>query len=217
MLLLRQLPAAPMSMPVPPISFDSDRLPSCTSVFLSLLATLVLVSFVRAALLCLRGNVDSKLLQQSQVQVVEKAVERSDDAKQRPGSWKWSLSSWKAVSVPSLSLPLSLAPIDKDSVRRGVGMQGKSETRRHEHWPAPRVRKGGPTFETPLPALYQSEPLSMAKLIMSRHTYRKPTGRPPSRLVVPSQKATPSPQPSPSQSNIPISPRIPPSTPPSMV
>ncbi|KAF8351968.1 hypothetical protein F5887DRAFT_1068342 [Amanita rubescens] len=48
------------------------------------------------------------------------------------------------------------------------------------------VRRPGPAFETPLPALYQTEvPVSMAKIIMSRHTYRKPTPRPPSRSPSP--------------------------------
>ncbi|KAK2460874.1 hypothetical protein APHAL10511_007344 [Amanita phalloides] len=49
------------------------------------------------------------------------------------------------------------------------------------------ARRAGPAFETPLPAMYQTEvPASMAKIIMSRHTYRRPTPRPPSRSSSPS-------------------------------
>uniref|UniRef100_A0A0W0FBP3 Uncharacterized protein n=1 Tax=Moniliophthora roreri TaxID=221103 RepID=A0A0W0FBP3_MONRR len=40
----------------------------------------------------------------------------------------------------------------------------------------------GPSFEQPLPAIYQSqEPISMAKMIMSRHTFRRPGQKMPRR------------------------------------
>ncbi|KAJ8700601.1 hypothetical protein PTI98_003614 [Pleurotus ostreatus] len=45
-------------------------------------------------------------------------------------------------------------------------------------------------FETPLPAVYQSvKPVSMAKMIMSRHTYRRPTAGSPRRTpLLPSSR-----------------------------
>jgi len=53
------------------------------------------------------------------------------------------------------------------------------------------TRRQGPAFEHPLPAIYQQAPVSMAKMIMSRHTYRRPnpnrfqrsSSAPPSRRV----------------------------------
>ncbi|KAF8624688.1 hypothetical protein AX17_007019 [Amanita inopinata Kibby_2008] len=46
------------------------------------------------------------------------------------------------------------------------------------------TRRAGPAFESPLPAMYQTDvPASMAKMIMSRHTYRKPAQRPPPRTT----------------------------------
>jgi hypothetical protein len=56
------------------------------------------------------------------------------------------------------------------------------------HW---QVKSGklGPAFVTPLPAIYQSDvPVSMAKMIMSRHNYRKPT--PPRKVSTPAPRRT---------------------------
>ncbi|KAF8188834.1 hypothetical protein K438DRAFT_1833414 [Mycena galopus ATCC 62051] len=64
-------------------------------------------------------------------------------------------------------------------VSRGVG--SKSNARR----PDAAARAVRPMIEAPLPAIYESEtPVSMAKIIMSRHTYRAPPPRrtpPPAR------------------------------------
>ncbi|KAI6041452.1 hypothetical protein EDC04DRAFT_1253074 [Pisolithus marmoratus] len=47
----------------------------------------------------------------------------------------------------------------------------------------------GPQFQPPPPALYENPvPLSMAKLIMSRHTFRKPNPNRPRRTSIPSPK-----------------------------
>jgi len=55
-----------------------------------------------------------------------------------------------------------------------------SETERSWQPQQQRGRRPGPAFDHPLPALYQSDvPVSMAKMIMSRHTFRRPTTRPP--------------------------------------
>jgi len=54
------------------------------------------------------------------------------------------------------------------------------------HWQV-KSAKLGPAFETPLPAIYQSEvPVSMAKMIMSRHNYRRPT--PPRKVSTPAPR-----------------------------
>ncbi|RDB17391.1 hypothetical protein Hypma_001680 [Hypsizygus marmoreus] len=197
MMLLRQFPASSMSMTG--IAFPSlpDSLPSNSSVLLSLLASIVLLSFIRATFLCLRTNV-SKQPQQSQVTVPEKTVQRSEEPRQRRSSWAWGLLTWD--SLPTL--PVSLAMSETESNGRGVGLQSKRVEGPTQNWQQPRVRRSGPAFESPLPALYQSEvPVSMAKMIMSRHTYRKPTNRPPARTVTPPSRtsvppAAPSPTPS---------------------
>lgn len=50
-------------------------------------------------------------------------------------------------------------------------------------------RTPGPRFQPPPPALYENPmPLSMAKLIMSRHTFRKPNPNRPRRTSVTSSK-----------------------------
>ncbi|KAF8064981.1 hypothetical protein FPV67DRAFT_1500964 [Lyophyllum atratum] len=186
MMLLRQLPTSSMSMSMSSMSFPSltEALPSNSSVFLSFLASLVLLSFVRAAFLCLRTNVGSKAQQQVHVQVEGKSVERPQESRPRRSSWAWGLLTWD--SLPAVSLPVSLTMAQNDSNGRGVGMQQKRSQVPIQPWQPARSRRGGPAFETPLPALYQSEvPASMAKMIMSRHTYRKPTNRPPARAASP--------------------------------
>ncbi|KAJ7629332.1 hypothetical protein B0H17DRAFT_1109905 [Mycena rosella] len=52
--------------------------------------------------------------------------------------------------------------------------------------PAPAAR---PRVEAPLPALYACAPASMAKMIMSRHTYRRPSPPAPAPSSSPSSSA----------------------------
>ncbi|GLB39683.1 hypothetical protein LshimejAT787_0701930 [Lyophyllum shimeji] len=186
MMLLRQIPTSSMSVSVSSISFAplGNAIPSYSSILLSLLASLVLLSFVRAAFLCLRSSVGNKAQQQVQVQVEGKSGERQEESRQRRTSWAWGLLTLERL--PTFSLPVSLTMGQSDSNGRGVGMQQKRAEAPSQPWQPPRSRRGGPTFETPLPALYQSDvPVSMAKMIMSRHTYRKPTNRPPARALPP--------------------------------
>jgi len=82
-------------------------------------------------------------------------------------SWFWGLIKWD--SLPALP-----------SVRNRINGVSMSETERGWQPQQQRGRRPGPAFEHPLPALYQSDvPVSMAKMIMSRHTFRRPTSRPP--------------------------------------
>jgi len=91
-------------------------------------------------------------------------------------SFDWSSSiRWEGLS--QLSLPVSLSVADNEMVGStvGKGMGVATELVKFD-W---QMRRSRPTFDTPPPALYQSQaPLSMAKLIMSRHTVRRPTNKP---------------------------------------
>ncbi|KAJ7604672.1 hypothetical protein DFH06DRAFT_1253796 [Mycena polygramma] len=97
-----------------------------------------------------------------------------------------------AVSASDLTIPIALNAVPPPAMRgrhvyrggRGVGFA------------APRARAN---IEAPLPAIYESQtPVSMAKMIMSRHTYRRPT--PPSPAPAPAPKRSAS-APSPASSS----------------
>ncbi|KAF8225738.1 hypothetical protein L208DRAFT_1408115 [Tricholoma matsutake] len=187
MLLLRQLPAS--SIPLSLSSFSSPfsiTAPSNSSIFLSLLASIVLLSFIRAAFLYFRKCIGKQPHQQSQVPVDEKTI-RVEGAPQRQqrSSWASTLPTWDAL--PNLTLPVSFTVTETRMIGKGVGLRKKTSEPPAQEWQPPtRIRRSGPAFESPLPAIYQSEvPVSMAKMIMSRHTYRKPTNRPPLRPLLP--------------------------------
>lgn len=186
MMLIRQLPAGSMTMSLSSISLPSfpGSLPSKSSFLLSLLASVVLLSFIRAAVLCLRTNVAKQPQQLVQALPEKKESTGSEKTRQRRSSWAWGLISWE--SLP-LTLPVSLTMAENNTNGRGVGLQEKRRDQ-SQSW-QPRVRRGGPAFESPstyhlplcsspsyrssfclVPAIYQSEvPVSMAKMIMSRH------------------------------------------------
>ncbi|KAG5730439.1 hypothetical protein E4T56_gene15768, partial [Termitomyces sp. T112] len=163
MMLLRQLPSSSMSISSMSLPSLAHSLPSNSSVLLSLLASFVLLSFVRVAFLCFSKYIGTQPQKQAQIQVEGKAADSSEGSRQHRSPWPWRRFTWG--SLPSL--PVSLAVPGNETHGKGVGMQ---EKRSPQPWQTVRGRRGGPTFETPLPALYQSkEPLSMAKMIMSRH------------------------------------------------
>jgi hypothetical protein len=196
MLLLRQLPTNSMST-ISSIrfpSFDAVTFPSYTSILLSLLASLVLVSFIRAAALCLRGNISKRPQQQQSTttQTEVKSAPSPQIAERRRSTWSWSLPKWDSLSAVKFSLPVSLDALEKESFGKGVGLQRqRREEKRKDIWQPPRLRRNaaGPAFQTPrqsspllsmqhprsyslifvVPAIYQAEPVSMAKIIMSRH------------------------------------------------
>jgi len=183
MMLLHKLPTSSISFSMSTVFFPTlpDSLPSNTSILLSLLATLVILSFVRAALLCFRPNTGKQVQQPTQTQAEAKAAEQSESTIQRRSSRAWGLLIWD--NLRTISLPISLTMAEKETAGKGIGLQGKRPAAPSQPWQPVRSKRGGPAFETPLPALYQSgEPMSMAKMIMSRHTYRRPTSRPPARV-----------------------------------
>jgi len=91
--------------------------------------------------------------------------------------WSWH---WDGLH---LSLPVSLTIREKDCPETGAGMGVAAalqtqQTQRPPNqivWHA-RQSPRSPTFEAPLPALYDTPvPISAAKLIMARHTFRRPS------------------------------------------
>lgn len=161
------------------------------SIWLTMLATLVILSTIRAAFLFFRSaplssqKVGVTLVPGVGVVQAEKGSRNNgasaDDSMQEKQVEKtmssafWGLIRWD--SLPALP-------------RRQVGSLSVSETERGR-WITQRRQEGlriqllqgkrpGPAFEHPLPAIYQSDvPVSMAKMIMSRHTFRRPASRPP--------------------------------------
>lgn len=149
MSLLRQLPTGSITMSISSMSssWSSYILPSNSSLLLSLLASLVVLSFIRAAFLCLRTNVGKQSQQRIQVQVEEKAAQQLEQPRQQRSSWAWGLLTWD--SLPTVSLPVSLKMVETDSNGRGVGLQKRRTEAPVQQWQQTRSRRGGPAFETP--------------------------------------------------------------------
>lgn len=144
-----------------------------TSILLSLLASLFLLAVIRAALLFLRTRSSSSSQKQVLVQEQPKTVGQQSS----PSSSSWGLGFFTWDNLPTL--PVSLKVSENDMKGRGVGFVAPQEPPVQPWQPGRRV---GPSFDHPLPAVYQTDvPVSMAKMIMSRHTFRKPTLRPPSK------------------------------------
>jgi hypothetical protein len=163
------------------------------SLWLTVLATLVIFSTIRAALLFFRPTPLSSqkggvtLIPGVGVVQAEKgarnncanagspdnhAVIQEKREEKTMSSAFWGLLRWDSLPLP----------------RRDVRTMSCSETERGR-WTTqqeglriqlPQGKRTGPAFERPLPAIYQTEvPVSMAKMIMSRHTFRRPGSRPP--------------------------------------
>jgi hypothetical protein len=163
---------------------------------LTLVATLLVFLVVRAVLL-------SRVSLTSQKGVPVALVEKAEAAKPKPApaskqsSWFGVKLSWEtlpSVNAIAEALPISLNPPPPPAMRgrhvyrggRGVGFN----VRRPEAALAVR-----PRIEAPLPAIYESEtPVSMAKMIMSRHTYRAPSPRRAPSASSPSSSRPPSPE-----------------------
>ncbi|KIK76820.1 hypothetical protein PAXRUDRAFT_168675 [Paxillus rubicundulus Ve08.2h10] len=105
------------------------------------------------------------------------------------GPWSHSLN-WNTLPV---SLPFILCVPEKPSPEAGnvvdVGLSPKRpETLPVANWYS---RCPGPQFQPPPPALYENPvPLSMAKIIMSRHTFRRPNPNRPRRTSIASSQPT---------------------------
>ncbi|KAG7095638.1 hypothetical protein E1B28_006361 [Marasmius oreades] len=169
------------SVDIQMIGFPS-RLPSSCSILLYFLAGLFLFLAVRFVI---HRNSAATVVATSSGDK-EKRTAEAIRVEQKASSWR--LFTWESLPV---SLPITLTtPPNPTIIGRGVGV--KSVTSLIASPPPPRLptsnhtrsqkeqamsfHRRGPTFEQPLPAIYQSqEPLSMAKLIMSRHTLRRPS------------------------------------------
>ena len=178
-----QLPQIPkMSIPVSMSDVDMtlSSFPSSSNILLSLLAVTVLATFVRTLWLGLQEHFalvhEKKQQQRSAAVVPVQAQEKSAmpqpeqlQTAEVPSSWLWGLIRWERHH-PAPSVPSSEFTNEKQS-------WPQYEPRRS---PAAPGKRTGPAFARPLPTLYESDiPVSMAKMIMSRHTFRRPTSRPP--------------------------------------
>jgi len=128
----------------------------------------------------------------------EKEGQRANEQESSTRSWmpfvswtKWPSFDWRSnirwEGLPQLSLPVSLSVSDNEMVGASVGkgMGVGMELMKHE-WQSRRLK---PAFDAPPPALYQSQaPLSMAKIIMSRHTIRRPGNKPRPPLQPPARR-----------------------------
>ncbi|KAL4071716.1 hypothetical protein V8B97DRAFT_1500398 [Scleroderma yunnanense] len=96
------------------------------------------------------------------------------------------------------SLPFTLRMTEKMPPPAGSSVSVPSK--RSLLVPRWHTRTPGPQFQPPPPALYENPvPLSMAKLIMSRHTFRKPNPNRPRRSSITSPKQSMSPPQTPSR------------------
>ncbi|KXN81204.1 hypothetical protein AN958_05785 [Leucoagaricus sp. SymC.cos] len=160
------------------MSHVSLPLSSHSSILLSLIASLFLLAVIRAALLFLRARTSSSPEKQTLVHEQQKNVEQQSSASSSESSKSsWGLGFFTWENLPTL--PVSLEVNENDMKGRGVGFVAPQRPPAQSWQPG---RRSGPAFERPVPTMYQTDvPMSMAKMIMSRHTFRKPTQRPPPR------------------------------------
>ncbi|KAH6903196.1 hypothetical protein BKA70DRAFT_1301867, partial [Coprinopsis sp. MPI-PUGE-AT-0042] len=172
-----QLPQMPrMSIPPLPVSMSDVDLtlsgfPSSSNILLSLFAVFVLASFVRALWVGLQEHLalvqEKKQQQQHPIPAQSLMPPQEKSALPQPAeqtsnvtsSWLWGLVRWERHPVASAQSNFS---------------NEKQSWPQYEHRRAPSMsqvgRRTGPAFARPLPTLYESDiPVSMAKMIMSRH------------------------------------------------
>ena len=134
----------------------------------------------------------------------------SNSLQQKPSRWRWvaafvpSRARWQQISS-SMPVSFSSLTVPKDAkLGRGVGIV-EGGMRQISPPPRPTMRREGsesaarrngkapgPTFESPVPALYQAEvPASMARIILSRHTFRKSAPGAPRKPITPSSLQRP--------------------------
>lgn len=134
----------------------------------------------------------------------------SNSFQQKPSRWRWvaafmpSRARWLQITS-SMPVSFSSLSVSKDAkLGRGVGVV-EGGMRQISPPPRPTMRREGsegaarrngkapgPTFETPVPALYQAEvPASMARIILSRHTFRKSAPGAPRKPITPSSLQRP--------------------------
>ncbi|TFK25447.1 hypothetical protein FA15DRAFT_357936 [Coprinopsis marcescibilis] len=203
-----QMPPLPLSMS--DVDLTLSILPSASTILLSLLASFILTSFVRALWIGMQERlalVKKKRHEQhhhspsrSLVPPPEKpTVSPAKETRRPTSSWLWGL-------IRSDILP-SFPTRGSNSTSAAVDLNEKQTWSQPQPRRPPMMtqvgRRAGPAFDRPLPTLYESDiPVSMAKIIMSRHvsslflsvsnafllplsnraphdTFRRPTSRPP--------------------------------------
>jgi len=167
----------------------ASRFPSVSSLLLSLFASVTLLALIRVAF---TRFVTFSIVTSTDADEKGVAVHRTpSNGTSLEKSWNWSWQ-WERMN---LSLPVSLSMGEKDCPGIGggtgvaVALQEQERHQRQQPTHTPKARwqthRRNVGFEPPLPALYDTPvPMSMAKMIMSRHTYRKPSlNRPPPRVA----------------------------------
>jgi len=197
MLLTVRIPTSmpKMSMPLSmsDVDFTLAVLPSASTILLSLVAACILTSFVRALVIGLREHlalVRQKRQQHAHpvpAQAIAAQVEKaaaSAAAPARPprrplAAWVWGLVRWE--SLLSRRSGGAATPGEQTSfINEKQGWSSPQTSPRRPPLMSQVGRRSGPAFSRPLPTLYESDiPVSMAKMIMSRHTFRRPSSRPP--------------------------------------
>ncbi|KIK68205.1 hypothetical protein GYMLUDRAFT_68086 [Collybiopsis luxurians FD-317 M1] len=153
----------PSLLGFPPKFYSTSTSTSTCSFFL--------LSFVGIAVLLVITSLRFVLWKKSK----SRTLEREKEQKSEKGPVQVQSRSWRSFlgGLDSVNLPVTLTASSSSTVvGRGVGLNGAVLGKQV---PMSQPVRSGPTFEQPLPAIYQSkEPLSMAKMIMSRHTFRRP-------------------------------------------
>ncbi|CAK5274487.1 unnamed protein product [Mycena citricolor] len=189
---------------------------SYTRLLLILLTNIVFVSLVRSAILSRkRTPIAVAVIEKAEQAVVLPEAKRAGSAPVNIGDSvpasprKWSrLFSFKSMAMPTLAeaLPITLNPPPPPVMRGGHvyrGGRGVGFASRRSGSEASRSRA-----DASMTAVYDSEtPVSMAQMIMSRHTYRRPASPSPRRLApsslnVSRQASVPDLMPSPSASSV---------------
>ncbi|KJA22854.1 hypothetical protein HYPSUDRAFT_66817 [Hypholoma sublateritium FD-334 SS-4] len=197
------------SVPWPPSAATVAHALARPSVWLAFLATLVVLASIRAALVLLRPPVNkapvsllvgtstsekpsapsiaiSSTTTPSSAAVPTAASAASAippaEAPRPTTSWLWGLVRWEALPALPVARGRGWAQAVGMQQAQGILATQQQQQRFQQQQQHPQQQRGrrGPAFEHPLPALYEAgPPVSMAKMIMSRHTFRRPTSRPP--------------------------------------
>ncbi|KAH7928862.1 hypothetical protein BV22DRAFT_1126221 [Leucogyrophana mollusca] len=149
------------------------KFPSVAAVFLACAASILLLLLARITYAVMRLYLSPAAM--------AKLAEKGNTQLSAPMSWSKTWSSSWSIPLASISLPFTLT-LDEES-SSGVGAGVGVGLQRSGTLPVNWQRRTGPQFQPPLPALYENPvPLSMAKIIMSRHTFRRPNPNRPRRM-----------------------------------
>ncbi|KAK7042667.1 hypothetical protein R3P38DRAFT_2891660 [Favolaschia claudopus] len=177
------------------LSLGQTTTPASTLTLLALLsATLLLSLLIRFVLVRSSLAARLRLKATSPVPVAEKIVPGDSESEDAPkASEEKKSASWLATLSYSLPIALDQRAATPPPMRgrhvyrggRGVGFV-QPQPRRPEAALAMRQM-----VEAPLPAIYECQtPASMAKMIMSRHTYRRASPPPPRARAAPKMSYT---------------------------